>query len=445
MSIPHLSRSKNGQYRYRRAVPEALREAVGQLEIKKALGSDYATAMKRYGEVHKATDRLFENAKQAPVPTDREAVIRALRKAGASPKQLENIVAGLGWGRSAEGWGTGAEGLWYGLVNEYEDAKRNGETPAVALEVIRAIGEQKLPQQTYTIASALGFYLERKRGTDEAINRQLENRINNLKARAIAVLGKDAVNKRSLEKFTRADALKIRDAMLAEVHPNSVRRMLNIFRAALNKTLLEFDLGLRNPFDKMEIKGAGASKDDRLPFTEKDMADLAKTMVKSPDDTLGILWAVLRDTGARLSEIAKRKVAEVDLENASISIPIGKSKNAIRVVPLSPKALEGIRHLAEGKPAADNLFAGYATGRGPDSASQALMKRLRTKITDPKKAVYSLRHRLKDRLRDTDCPADIQEEIMGHDAQNVAKNYGVGYSLDKKRGYLERVWNTTPT
>ena len=45
-----------------------------------------------------------------------------------------------------------------------------------------------------------------------------------------------------------------------------------------------------------------------------------------------------------------------------------------------------------------------------------------------------------DKLRDAECPEDIRKEIMGHDPQNVAMNYGRGHSLDRKRHYLSKVW-----
>jgi integrase len=434
MATSHLTRSKTGVYGYRRAVPEALRQPIGRLEIKKTLGSDYTTAMKLYGEVHAATEKLFANAKNAAPPTDQELVLRTLKNAGATPKQLEAIVAGLGWDGDADG-------IWYGLVNEYEAAEERGETPKVSLEAIRAIGAQKLPAETYTLATALSFYLDHKKSGDKAKDRQLENNVENLKARMVEALGKDAVNKRPLEALKRSDANKIRDLLLAKVQPNTVRRMFNTLRAAVNMTIREYDLEMRNPVEKVEIKGARkGAKEDRAPLSEADMKALASVMVKGPDDVLGILWTVLRDTGARVSEVTRRKVSDVDFTNASITIPFGKTENSIRTVPLSPSALEGLQYRAKDKAPDAFLFPAYAEGRGNDSASQALMKRLRTVVKDKKKVVHSLRHRLKDRLRAVDCPKDIRDEITGHNAQSIAENYGEGHSLEKKRSYLERVW-----
>ena len=41
-----------------------------------------------------------------------------------------------------------------------------------------------------------------------------------------------------------------------------------------------------------------------------------------------------------------------------------------------------------------------------------LMKRLRTVITDKKLTIHSLRHRMKDKLRNTGCPEDVSLAIL---------------------------------
>ncbi|HAJ29620.1 MAG TPA: integrase, partial [Gammaproteobacteria bacterium] len=43
-----------------------------------------------------------------------------------------------------------------------------------------------------------------------------------------------------------------------------------------------------------------------------------------------------------------------------------------------------------------------------------LMKRFRKVITDTKLVIHSLRHRMKDKLRNTGCPESISMAIMGH-------------------------------
>ena len=87
------------------------------------------------------------------------------------------------------------------------------------------------------------------------------------------------------------------------------------------------------------------------------------------------------------------------------------------------------------------IFPKYARPRGNDAASAMLMKRLRTIITDKKLTMHSLRHRMKDKLRNTGCPEAISMAILGHGSNTVAANYGSGYALDVMREQMEKVWS----
>ena len=69
-----------------------------------------------------------------------------------------------------------------------------------------------------------------------------------------------------------------------------------------------------------------------------------------------------------------------------------------------------------------------------------LMKRLRTLVDDPKVTIHSIRHRMKDKLRNSDCPESLSKEILGHAQGSIAANYGAGYSLDVMRKALEKAW-----
>jgi integrase len=84
----------------------------------------------------------------------------------------------------------------------------------------------------------------------------------------------------------------------------------------------------------------------------------------------------------------------------------------------------------------------YAQPRGNDKASAMLMKRLRTVITDKKITMHSLRHRMKDKLRNTGCPENLSMEILGHAQGSVAANYGSGYAIGVMREALVKVWGS---
>ena len=55
--------------------------------------------------------------------------------------------------------------------------------------------------------------------------------------------------------------------------------------------------------------------------------------------------------------------------------------------------------------------------------------------------MHSLRHRMKDKLRNTGCPEAISMAILGHSTNTVAANYGSGYALEVMREALVRVWD----
>ena len=110
-------------------------------------------------------------------------------------------------------------------------------------------------------------------------------------------------------------------------------------------------------------------------------------------------------------------------------------------MPLSQEAATLLKDLIKGKVAEEPVFERYAKDRGMDNCSQMLMKRFRTVITDKKLTMHSLRHRMKDKLRNTGCPEAISMAILGHGSNTVAANYGSGYALDVMREHMEKVWS----
>ena len=122
--------------------------------------------------------------------------------------------------------------------------------------------------------------------------------------------------------------------------------------------------------------------------------------------------------------------------------PWRRLKNAPseRSVPLSLEAIIAFQSLITNLDSEAPVFERYARPRGMDSASAMMMKRLRTVITDRKLTMHSLRHRMKDKLRNTGCPEAISMAILGHGSNTVASNYGSGYALEVMREHMERVW-----
>ena len=109
-------------------------------------------------------------------------------------------------------------------------------------------------------------------------------------------------------------------------------------------------------------------------------------------------------------------------------------------MPLSQEASTLLKDITKGKAAEEPVFERYAKDRGMDNCSQMLMRRFRTVITDKKLTMHSLRHRMKDQLRNTGCPEAISMAILGHGSNTVDADYGSGYALDVMREHMEKVW-----
>ena len=62
------------------------------------------------------------------------------------------------------------------------------------------------------------------------------------------------------------------------------------------------------------------------------------------------------------------------------------------------------------------------------------------RITEKKVTIRSLRHRMKDKLRNTGCSEAISIAILGHSTDTVAANYGSGYALEVMWEALVKVW-----
>jgi len=314
-----------------------------------------------------------------------------------------------------------------------------GSTPP---EVVRQVGSARLSPEPMTLHKVLSDYYTYK-CDNNVEDKALKTRIERIRKDLVIALGKNRVEWTPLADITRADANTFRDYLLNRMAPNSVVRTVGVIKAAMNHVIIENDLEQRNVFQRIKIKGAGASKDDRLPMTDNQLEMLLPEYKGNP--TAYALLVSLADTGARLAEVVGLEAQDLDLATGCLHIRHNslrrlKTKTSTRSIPLSPRATECLRQQQVGLSDTDPLFPAYARPRGSDAASAMLMKRLRTQITDKKVTIHSLRHRMKDKLRNTGCPEAISLAILGHSTNTVAANYGSGYALEVMREHLVKVW-----
>mgnify|MGYP003730529615 CR=1 FL=1 len=421
----YVFRRANGSFRYKRNVPLHLRVLIGKATLYRQLGDSYKEAMQNLPLVHARIEALLEGEKEKSARDRSIEIIRGALGDEVADMVLANAVP---------------------EYSEIEDALNDlGKTlhkQKLPSEIVEQVYSGKLRQEVITLETVLKDYVAYKSDTSKA-EKEITQRVERLRKDMQHIYGKQKLKYVSLSDISRQDANDLRDHLLSRVSANSAVRMLGVVRTAINHAIVEHSLNIPNVFTNLRIKGAGASKLDRLPLSDTQVVHLE--VAYSNDITAWALFVCLRDTGCRVSEIAGLRVKDCDTDNGCLSISPTpwrtlKTNNSQRSVPLSPEAIKALEEVSQGKDPEAPLFPQYAKERGGDNCSAMLMKRLRTIITDKKLTMHSLRHCMKDNLRNTGCPEDISMAILGHGSNTVAANYGSGYALDVMREHMEKVW-----
>jgi integrase len=421
----YVFRRANGSFRYKRNVPLHLRALIGKATLYRQLGDSYKEAMQNLPLVHARIEALLECEKEK---SGRDRSIEIIR--GALGDEVADMVLANAVPEYSE---------IEDALNELGKALHKQKLPS---EIVEQVYSGKLRQEVITLETVLKDYVSYKSDTLKA-EKEITQRVERLRKDMQHIYGKQKLRYVSLNDISRQDANDLRDHLLSRVSANSAVRMLGVVRTAINHAIVEHSLNIPNVFTNLRIKGAGASKLDRLPLSDTQVVHLEAAYLN--DTTAWALFVCLRDTGCRVSEIAGLRVKDCDTDNGCLSISPTpwrtlKTNNSQRSVPLSPEAIKALEEVSQGKDPEAPLFPQYAKERGGDNCSAMLMKRLRTIITDKKLTMHSLRHRMKDKLRNTGCPEAISMAILGHGSNTVAANYGSGYALDVMREHMEKVW-----
>lgn len=418
----YMFRRANGSFRYKRNVPKDLRTVIPKATVYRQLGNTYQDALRALPKVHAQIEALFDLERRTTDEQRAKALVRERLGEWHEAMFIDGTVDPE-WPEFDD---------FQELAEDVEHAVPRGVT-----RQLKAAYSKAAPMSLSRVLEE--YYTYKAEETDSGLGTRLDR----IRKDLILCLGKNRFEWTELQDLTRADANAYRDLLLSRMSPNSVQRNLGVVKAAVNHVLLEHDLDFRNVFQAIKIKGAGSSNTDRLPITDEQLALITPAFASS--DVAHALLMLLTDTGARLAEVTGLEAKDADLEMAILHIRPNerrglKTKTSTRSIPLSQRATECLRQHKVGLSGSDAIFPSYAQPRGNDKASAMLMKRLRTVISDKKITMHSLRHRMKDKLRNSGCPENLSMEILGHAQGSVAANYGSGYAIEVMRGALAKVW-----
>ncbi len=250
--LPRYVRQRSwGAYQYKRNVPKHLIQQVGKTTLYRSLGDTYSQMIINLPVIHKAVETFLQRL-EGETSVDRALALVEATYGREAAEQLEA--------------GEVDENLDYALWDLAHKVEDDVE-PMVFAHLLSA----SLPQKVFTLEVAYELYAKFK-DVEKGGNKNLQKYLNRSKADLIQTLGKVTFSETPLIKITRINALAYRDTLLDRVSPASTERYITTVKAVVNHSIDELGLsGFNNPFNRLKVKGAGATKGDRLSLSEVDV------------------------------------------------------------------------------------------------------------------------------------------------------------------------------
>ncbi|WP_422374882.1 tyrosine-type recombinase/integrase [Roseibium sp.] len=334
-----------------------------------------------------------------------------------------------------------------GLERQREETigseKNASKTVEANSETTQKSVRKAVPSNCCKLEDALTLYLEEKRplGNDQG-NAWKRFRLERERVMRLLI---SLVGNKDISQLSRADAREFRSHLISlEKSESTINKYIANCHAIFELTFKEKELVRTNPFSGLKLAESISPSEKRGSFNHSELLRIVSLLEKSGvSNELRDIFFILTDTGARLSEVAGLQKGDVVLKQGEVPylkirsnrIRSLKNHSSKRDVPLIDLALKGaVAAVARRYTSEENsaLFPGYGDDKGNTRASASLMKFLRQSagIKEKRLCVHSLRHTMKDRLRNAGVSKDVRDVIQGHAAANVGDQYGVGF--DKK-------------
>ena len=254
----------------------------------------------------------------------------------------------------------------------------------------------------------------------------------------------DVTADKPIDAFFRSEANALREYLRGRgLAQESIARNLTSIRAVVNFVLKEEGLPPNQAFSGVYL-GEPESKKKRYVPTLQELKKL-QLLCRKADDELRWLLALISDTGLRLSEALGLCREDVVLEGETSYIRIEpkpwrrlKTSESQRDVPLVGAALWAVERAMD-QVETKFLFPAYCSTAAvkSNSASASLNKWLKTNVSK-EAVVHSMRHLMRDRLRQVGCPSEVIDAIGGWAQRSIGEKYGSGYDLAHTATWLKR-------
>ena len=320
------------------------------------------------------------------------------------------------------------EDYWLGI------RLKETEIPAAHLLVVNP---KMVASELPTIEDALSYYLSSKG--------QRRGRLFFQHARRNVEYLTQCLGNRSLDRYTTADAGKLRDWLIDKgLSSGSLLRIFGGIKAVVNFTIMENGLECRNPFAGVYLPNDTESR-SRHPISNRSLEKLQQECLLLDDDVRWLV-ALISDTGLRLSEAVGLMIEDLVLEGDTPHLSLKphehrrlKTANSERTVPLVGMSLWAAMRVANSE-TSPFCFPRYASFEGckSNSASAAINKWMKP-IVGSKGTIHGLRHSFRDRLRAVEAPMDMIDQLGGWSLRAVGQNYGLGYQMPLLHKWMKKI------
>ena len=322
------------------------------------------------------------------------------------------------------------EDYWLGLRLQRADV------PAAHLLVVpREQLDSKLP----TIEDALELYLSVKgQSKDKLFFSHAKRNVSYV----VSCLGS-----RPLDCYSSADAATFRQWLSDKGLGNtSVIRVFSVIKAIINFCIKEQGLDCKNAFSGVYLPSENNKK--RYPVKGSKLKTLQRECV-SLDDDIRWLFALISDSGMRLSEAVGLLVDDIvlDADQPHINLTIHphrrlKTDASERIIPLVGCSLWAAKRIKENT-SSRFCYPRYCNEANcnSNSASAAINKWIKT-IIGSDAVIHGLRHGFRDRLRAVEAPVDMIDQLGGWSLRSVGQGYGDGYPLELLYRWMSKMVET---
>lgn len=318
------------------------------------------------------------------------------------------------------------------------DALKVGERRHDGDTVAAAIGGVPLPE--IKLSGLVAEFEVAKKAAIAKMSAGQFKKWKNGKLRAIALLV-EIIGDKAIDRLSRDDALTYVDhwtdrVVDGEVLADTANRNLTHITGMLSAVSRRHRLHLDRVFAGLRLEGDGSRP--RPPFSAWWIVNrlLAPGALDAMNAEERAALLVMINTGARPSEIINLRRDHIILESNIPHIQVRpdarvlKTEFSWRDIPLVGVSLEAMRQFPDGFPRYRDNGDAFSAAVNKFLEDHALRE------TD-RHTLYSLRHAFKDRLRETEAPDELKDELMGHDTKKP--KYGDGHGLHLKLKYLERI------